>query len=240
MILVPVIDLKLGTVVHACAGERRRYRPIRSRLCRGSDPVEVIGALLRVHPFAAVYAADLDRIEGSGTNAPALAGIKRAFPNLALWVDSGLTSVADYLAWESSRLGLAVVGSESLPDAGEWRRIRAKARASDEPILSLDFRKNRFLGPAALATQPALWPSRVIVMSLDRVGGGKGPDVTRLAGIVRRAGPRRVFAAGGVRDIADLVRLSGIGVAGALVASALHDGRLGATDIARLAPAAIE
>ena len=35
-----------------------------------------------------------------------------------------------------------------------------------------------------------------------------------------------VFAGGGVRDLADLGRLRQCGVAGVLVASALHDGRL--------------
>ena len=237
MILVPVIDLKLGTVVHARAGERRRYRPIRSRLCRGSGPIEVIGALLGVHPFAALYVADLDRIEGEGDNLPALTAIRRAYPDLALWVDSGLASARDHLAWQQRGLGRAVVGTESLESAADWQRIGAKARATDEPILSLDFRGNAFLGPAALAAQPALWPRQIIVMSLDRVGGSSGPDVIRLAAILRRAGKRTVFAAGGVRNFADASRLADMGIAGALVASALHDGRLGPADIARLAGA---
>lgn len=234
MILVPVIDLKLGTVVHARAGERRRYRPIRSFLCRGSEPVEVIGALLRVHPFAAVYIADLDRIEGAGDNLASLAAIRAAYPRLALWVDCGLASPADYLAWQERDMGLAVIGSESLVGLGAWRGIRAMARAVPPPLLSLDFRKGELLGPSALALQPALWPPRVIVMSLDRVGGRAGPEFARLAGILRRADGRQVFAAGGVRHSSDLARLSAMGVAGALVASALHDGRLGREQIARL------
>ena len=237
MILIPVIDLKLGTVVHARAGERRRYRPIRSRLCRGSGPIEVIGALLGVPPFAALYVADLDRIEGEGDNLPALTAIRRAYPELPLWVDSGLASASDYLAWQQRGLGLAVIGSESLESVADWRRIGAEGGAADAPILSLDFRNNEFLGPAALAAQPALWPRQVIVMSLDRVGGGSGPDVIRLASILHRAGRRRVFAAGGVRNLSDASRLAEMGIAGALVASALHDGRLGPADIARLAGA---
>jgi len=237
VILIPVIDLKLGTVVHARAGERRRYRPIRSRLCRGSGPIEVIGALLGVHPFAALYVADLDRIEGEGDNLPALTAIRRAYPDLPLWVDSGLASASDYLAWQQRDLGLAVIGSESLESIADWRRIGARGAAADAPILSLDFRNSEFLGPPALAAQPALWPRRVIVMSLDRVGGGSGPDVIRLASILRRAGKRRVYAAGGVRNLADASRLAEMGIAGALVASALHDGRLGRADIARLAAA---
>jgi phosphoribosylformimino-5-aminoimidazole carboxamide ribotide isomerase len=47
------------------------------------------------------------------------------------------------------------------------------------------------------------------------------------------AHPRKVFAAGGVRSEKDLADLAKAGVSGALVASALHDGRLTAPVIAR-------
>ena len=63
-------------------------------------------------------------------------------------------------------------------------------------------------------------------MTLTRVGVSAGPDFARVSQIVARAGDRRVFAAGGVRDADDLERLEAIGAAGALVATALHDGAL--------------
>jgi phosphoribosylformimino-5-aminoimidazole carboxamide ribotide isomerase len=78
-----------------------------------------------------------------------------------------------------------------------------------------------------------LWPPRIILMTLDRVGTGAGPDFDALAALVQRARGRAVFAAGGVRGEDDLARLRGIGVAGVLVATALHDGRLSTTAIAR-------
>ena len=62
------------------------------------------------------------------------------------------------------------------------------------------------MGPEALFDDPSLWPARVIVMTLDRVGSGGGPDVARLQDIASRAGSRRVYAAGGIRDRADLDR----------------------------------
>ena len=51
--------------------------------------------------------------------------------------------------------------------------------------------------------------------------------MARLAGVVAQAGDRKVFAAGGLRGAADVRALAAAGVAGVLVASALHDGRLG-------------
>jgi len=69
---------------------------------------------------------------------------------------------------------------------------------------------------------------------LARVGSGAGPDLDTLASIRDAAPDRKVYAAGGVRDNADLVTLKRAGIAGALVASCLHDGRLSGSDIATL------
>jgi phosphoribosylformimino-5-aminoimidazole carboxamide ribotide isomerase len=71
-------------------------------------------------------------------------------------------------------------------------------------------------------------------MTLARVGSGAGPDTARIAEIRARAPGRSIYAAGGVRDAGDLAALQQLGVAGALVATSLHDGRLSGADIARL------
>ena len=81
----------------------------------------------------------------------------------------------------------------------------------------------------------SLWPSRVVVMTLDRVGANAGPDIERLKDIVSRAQGRRIYAAGGVRDRADLDAIRKIGVAGVLVASALHSGKISAGDLKEVA-----
>ena len=54
------------------------------------------------------------------------------------------------------------------------------------------------------------------------------------AAIAAVAAGRSVYAAGGVRDAADLAELKRRGIAGALVATSLHDGRLRGSDIAGL------
>jgi phosphoribosylformimino-5-aminoimidazole carboxamide ribotide isomerase len=43
---------------------------------------------------------------------------------------------------------------------------------------------------------------------------------------VEAGGGRRIYAAGGVRGPEDVAHLARIGAAGALVASAIHDGQL--------------
>jgi len=102
---------------------------------------------------------------------------------------------------------------------------------NDRIILSLDFRGRAFQGPAGLLGETRCWPRKVIVMTLARVGSGAGPAIDQLAAVVEIAGGRDIYAAGGVRDGADLAALRRAGVAGALVATSLHDGRLTAKDL---------
>ena len=68
-------------------------------------------------------------------------------------------------------------------------------------------------------------------MTLGRVGSGAGPDLDRLSAVRDIAAGREIYAAGGVRDGADLAALKGAGVAGALVATSLHDGRITGRDL---------
>jgi phosphoribosylformimino-5-aminoimidazole carboxamide ribotide isomerase len=105
----------------------------------------------------------------------------------------------------------------------------------DRIVLSLDYRGDSFLGPNGLCDAPHLWPARVIVMTLARVGRDAGPDMDRLADIKRRAPDVMLYAAGGVRGASDLMRLKQAGIRGVLVASALHDGRLTGADLAAAA-----
>jgi phosphoribosylformimino-5-aminoimidazole carboxamide ribotide isomerase len=100
-------------------------------------------------------------------------------------------------------------------------------------VLSLDYRGGGFMGAAEIEHAVPLWPDRVVLMTLDRVGMHKGPDLAGLEALILRAEGRAIFAAGGVRDESDLHALERAGVAGVLVASALHDGRLPASALAR-------
>lgn len=224
MDLVPVIDLKGGLVVHARRGDRANYRPIETRLSPTAAPLDVARGLTALYPFRRLYIADLDAIAGQGDNRAAVQAIARAFPALELWVDRGIATPDAVRAWLALGLGPAVLGSESAPDLATLRL--ALAAAGGRAVLSLDFRGDGFQGPAELLANAGLWPRRVIAMTLARVGSGEGPDLARLGAIKSRAGDCAVYAAGGVRDNRDLAALAARGIAGALVATALHDGRL--------------
>jgi len=218
--IVPVIDLQGGLVVRARAGDRGSYAPIVTPLSASASPVEIVAALLRAWPARQVYIADLDAIQGRGAQDGDVAAIARRFPELELWVDAGFGSEDQVRRYGLPPTGRIVLGTESQRDEGLLLSLR------DRAILSLDTKGDLRLGPARLHEDAALWPSTVIVMTLARVGMDAGPDLDRLRSVTMRAPGRAVIAAGGVRSVADCGALQAIGVSGALVASALHDGRI--------------
>ncbi|HVL17398.1 MAG TPA: HisA/HisF-related TIM barrel protein, partial [Gemmatimonadales bacterium] len=74
----------------------------------------------------------------------------------------------------------------------------------------------------------------VLVLDLGRVGTGGGVDLRLLAQLRRAVGSTELLAGGGVRTRRDLDRMQDVGCDGALVASALHAGEIGAADVAAL------
>ena len=230
MQVIPVLDLKGGAVVHARMGQREQYRPIETPLSPTSNPIDVARGLLSIHPFSSFYIADLDAITGVGNNDAALTELRAELPQSTFWVDNGLADRASAERWLDAGRGHLVLGSEAQKDEALLSRLGKDERI----ILSLDYRGDEFVGPAALLGDVDAWPSRIIAMTLARVGSRMGPDWARLEAIKNAGRDRRVYAAGGVRDADDLVALGHRGIAGALVASCLHNGSLAGAQIAHL------
>lgn len=237
MKLIPVLDLQGGQVVRAQRGERSTYRPIVSGLAQGSEPLALARALLaaagmRDDDAPVLYLADLDAIQGRPVQRAAIAALLAALPRLTLWLDAGFAEAIQARTLRTA-LGPAgarvrpVYGSESLASAAALAELTDDADA----LLSLDSRAAEPLDPAGCWQRPALWPRGVIVMTLDRVGSGLGPDLASFAQL-RAAAPDRVWVgAGGVRSAADLDAAAAAGASAWLVASALHDGTLAATPL---------
>jgi len=236
MILIPVIDLMHGQVVRAVRGNRQSYRPIESTLCTGSDPVHVATVLCAHCASRQLYVADLDALLGRGRQLPVLHALLRALPDVEIWLDAGFSD-ADGAKVLRSALGkdgervVPVFGSESLASRTELQRCfsgrpSAAGAADRSGVLSLDRRDGQRLDAAGCWDAPELWPQRVIVMTLERVGSDAGPDLDTLADVRRKSPSILAIGAGGIRDQRDLDRAGQIGAGAWLVASALHDGRL--------------
>jgi phosphoribosylformimino-5-aminoimidazole carboxamide ribotide isomerase len=233
MRLIPVIDLKGGVVVRGVGGRRDEYRPIVSQLSPSADPLDVVRAFREKCGFTDFYLADLDAIGGAE---PALS-IYSAIRSIgcSLWVDAGLRNVAQAAPLGSAGVERIVAGLETLRGP-EVLTALCRELGADRIAFSLDLKAGVPLGneaawgrdPLAITTSVvAAGIRRLIVLDLSRVGSGIGLGTEDLCQeLARRYPVLEIVAGGGVRDRSDLDRLEAIGVHAALVASALHDGRL--------------
>jgi phosphoribosylformimino-5-aminoimidazole carboxamide ribotide isomerase len=240
MRVIPVIDLKGGVAVHAVRGERERYRPLRSELVAGSDPVRVARAVREALGLDELYVADLDAIAGGPPHREVVAALAR---EARVMVDAGVAEVAAVRLLLELGAARVVIGTETLADQSALERLRAEL--PDAPlVLSLDVRAGRVLSPdaelARLGAAEALGRlghsgvREVIVLDLMRVGSGAGPDVALVRELCARFPEFELLAGGGVRDLADLRALAEAGAAGALVATALHRGAIGPDELRAL------
>ena len=229
MTIIPVVDILQGQVVRAVRGDRRNYLPITSALCASSEPLAVARILCRHCASSQLYVADLDALQGGAVQLAVLRELLEALPQIELWLDAGFAdahSAADVLAALAPHQDrvVPVFGSESLRSAAALAEcFRGPARAAPNAVLSLDRRDGQRLDAAGCWDAPALWPQRVIVMTLERVGANAGPDLDTLAEVRRKAPGATLIGAGGIRNDADLALAIAAGADAWLVASALHD-----------------
>lgn len=229
MDVIPVIDVAHGAAVRAVRGERGSYRPLVTPLSTKPDPVAVAKGLRGLFPFRRLYVADLDGIEGRGRNVHLVPALSRELGGVDIWIDAGTGSRGAARAVLAAPVATLIVGSESLENTASIRDILNENPS--RTVLSLDFRGAEFMGPPSLLTDPSLWPNRIIVMTLAHVGSDEGPDIDRIRDIVQRADGRKIYAAGGVRNRADLEAVRTAGAVGALIATALHAQKISADDL---------
>ena len=214
--------------MRAVRGDRDAYRPIDSPLCGTSDPLRVARILLEHCASDKLYVADLDALLGRAPQTAVLQTLLAELADVELWLDGGFATreaAEERLAVAGSHASRVtpVYGSESLRSAREVERCLADR---ERVILSLDLRQGRRLDPAACWSDPSLWPERIIVMTLDRVGAFAGPDLETFAEVRRLAPGASIIGAGGIRDPQDLAHVADAGAYAWLVASALHDLRI--------------
>ena len=193
--------------------------------------MQIIEALFELYPFESLYIADLDAIQGTGQHDDIVAAIQAQYPDLQILLDAGLRTADQLDRWKDLDL-IMVIASECMTSMDGYLEITS-AIDPDRQVLSIDVNAEGFMGPPALFHDTEHWPRRMIAMALSTVGSYAGPDIPLLTHLLSRAGHRRVMAAGGVRDIRDVDHLVQQGAAGVLVASALHDGRITASDLVR-------
>jgi phosphoribosylformimino-5-aminoimidazole carboxamide ribotide isomerase len=240
MRVIPVIDLKSGVAVHAVRGQRERYRPLRSGLVCGAEPLEIARAFRQKLGLDELYVADLDAIAGGPRHHEVLIAVAS---EARVMVDAGVTDAAEARPLVAQGVTRVVIATETLADPATLAGLRAELPGAPL-VLSLDLRERRLLSrdPAlarlgaveALALLLESGVREVIVLDLARVGSGAGPDIALVDELCARFPEVDLFAGGGVRDVADLRALAEAGAAGALVATALHGGAIGPEELRAL------
>jgi phosphoribosylformimino-5-aminoimidazole carboxamide ribotide isomerase len=243
MRVVPVLDLKGGQAVAAIAGRRNEYQPLAGPQLTSSCPVEVAQVFRNQFGFHELYVADLDAIAGHSPSFATYAALKSL--GWRLWIDAGVREWKDAVALADTGIERVIVGLETLSGPETLARI-CRTIGPDRIIFSLDLKDGEPLCNAAawrqsdastIASQVVRIGIRsMIVIDLAHVGTGTGTGTEELCQDLAGVHPQvELLAGGGIRGLADLRRLQQCGVRAALVASALHQGRLSAEDLAKLA-----
>lgn len=187
----------------------------------------MVTALLDLFEFRRLYVADLDALLGRPPQLATIDAMRRVAPNLSLWIDAGVRDRASLGAIAAR--GTPVLASELLSAAA----VEPLLAACPAAVLSIDYHGDRFLGEAAWLQHLSRGPADVIAINLEHVGSRRGPDLQLIERLCELAPHSRLYVGGGVRDLADLRRCGKAGAAGALVATALHEGRIGRNELMR-------
>lgn len=235
------MDLARGQAVHARAGNRALYRPVESVLTPGhqGDPLALVQAYRDSVGARECYVADLDAIQGRELQRDLLRDLARAAAPCGLLLDAAAHSSARVRAVLALGAAAVVIGLETLPRL-ELLEGAVAAAPPGSIVFSLDLRLGRpILSPEMAASgagppEPDDLASRavdagvgaVLLLDVGRVGTGGGVDLELLRRLRRRFPHVRLLAGGGVAGVEDLRRLAEAGCDGALVATALHSGRI--------------
>ncbi len=212
MELVLAMDLKNNLVVHGKSGQRESYKP----LDWGCSPtVDPVGFVKAIQPKS-IYIADLDRITRNGSHDT----VVRQCASLVqrCYIDRGCRGPDDLL--DGFHI-TNIVGTET--GGNDLSQYRGG-------FLSLDLKDGKVIpsgrDPVDLLCQANGWKfDGCIILNISAVGTEAGLDPALLDSM-RAAYHRKLFWGGGVATRGDLAMLAGAGFDGAIIATALHHGKI--------------
>jgi phosphoribosylanthranilate isomerase len=233
--LLPAVDIAGGQavqLVQGVAGSEKRF----------GDPVE---AALRWQRAGAewLHLVDLDAAFGRGNNRELQAQIVGRL-DIAVEMSGGIRDDESLEAAMSTGCRRVNIGTAALEEP-DWCAA-AIARYGDRVAIGLDVRGTTLAARGwtrdggdlyeVLARLDAEGCARYVVTDVNKDGMLQGPNLELLAGVCA-ATDRPVVASGGVTELADLVSLMElvpVGVEGAIIGTALYEGRFTLEDALRL------
>ena len=227
MEIIPAIDLRGGRQVRLVQGDYDR------EIVFSDDPVAVARRLAE-EGATRLHVADLDGArEGRPVNDEAARRIIEAVP-VPVQVSGGVRDHEAIDGWLAAGAARVVLGTAAIRDPAFAEE--ACRRHGDRIIVSLDardgmvategWREATELRVEELAHRMAgLGVPRFVYTDIGRDGTLTSPNYEAVEALVA-ALPAPVIAAGGVAEVAHLVRLAELGAEGAIVGRALYEGGL--------------
>jgi phosphoribosylformimino-5-aminoimidazole carboxamide ribotide isomerase len=238
--IIPVMDILNEKVVNAVKGKRSEYQQLRSKLVNSSNPI-IVASAFKFLGFEELYVADLDAIVKKSENISIIEQIV-VRTGLKLLVDAGVEDSRKVGKLLESGVSNVIVGTETLSDLAFLEQI-LDVYGNEKIIVSLDLMNRKVLSKSeSLKSKDALAAAseivdmgvkKIILLDLARVGSGQGVDLE----LIKEMGSTlrsKILVGGGVRDLTDLLFLKDLGVNGALIATALHTGKISMEEIRRI------
>jgi phosphoribosylformimino-5-aminoimidazole carboxamide ribotide isomerase len=223
-----VLDILNGAVVHAVRGERSHYEPVDrfSKIVTTSEPLAILQEIVPKE----VYVADLNLLMGRGDN---LAVIEQISSRTKTMADTGISRASDLdrlPASDSIVLGTETASMQLIEAASRKYVITVSIDMKNRKILSRDPQLAGQTPLQLLKSLNGLMLQGVILLELDRVGTSAGLDMQFLEK-ARASAEHPLILGGGVKGEEDLQALEEMSFSGALLATALHNGRIPAARV---------
>ncbi len=230
--------------VHAIAGEREKYRPLKSHFGRGENPKSLIeSTLVRLPKSNSFYVADLDCITECDTGNRELI-YECAVLGRNMWLDAGFSTeklkagkLADYFTSLKDSYGelfWPIFSTESTSGPKELHQLIQQASCRNF-VVSVDIKDgllfSKFPGWLGLSMEQAIdqvakIAKTIVVLDLGTVGKSCGANTELIQTTLEKHDDINFYWGGGIRDDSDLKMLCDVGAKGALVGTALHCGNL--------------
>ena len=236
MEVIPAVDIMRGKVVRLVRGDPRRV----SSYEHLGDPVS-LARRWESEGARFIHIVDLDAALGMGRNLEAIESIVKSV-TASVQVGGGIRSLD--LARRLLLMGVkrVILGSLIFSDLSIVETLLEEF-GDDRLVAALDHKGGVIMikgwgVSTGISVEDAAEKIRrlgvklFLVTSIARDGTLLGPDIGTLSRLCRRG--LKVIAAGGVRNIRDLLTLKRIGVHGVVIGKALYEGKISLSEALRV------
>ena len=227
MLVIPAVDIMDGKCVRLVRGAPSKLKVYHD------DPIEAVEKWV-MEGAELIHVVDLNAALGKGENTDIIRKIVQTVP-VKVQVGGGLRTFEKAMKLLKSGVFRVIFGTnlllnpevilKTVKDFGS-ERIAVALDLKDGKIMFDGWKKSvktDFLEMARLAEE-TLHVGMIIFTSVDRDGTLRGPSI-RYAKKLLKTVKIPIVASGGISSLSDLVRLSKIGVYGAIVGTALYEGK---------------